>query len=480
LTATAHGTMNEDSGAVASIASFVNRTSLAEIDTGVRDSAARVIADTVGVIVAGTTGDLAGPLRSYVGQHVGRGDARILTWDLPVPSEVAAFANGTLGHALDFDDVVSVIPAHPSAIVVAALLAAEPGGSLSGAQLTEAYIVGVEVAAKVGQAIGLGHYNRGWHATGTIGIFGAIAALAKLLRLDESETRRAIGIGTSLASGLQCNFGTMTKPSHSGWAARSALVAVELARTGWTSNETALEGKGGFFDVYGTEQSSPASIALSLGNPYVFADPGVALKRYPCCYAVHRAVDGLRDLLGGPRTIGEIAEIRCSVPPTSLRPLLYPRPVTGLEGKFSMEYALAATTLDGSLDLQSFADPQVLRPEVAELYQRITVVEDKRCTVGDGTVRTVSAGTIGFVEVTVGFADGSSKTATVYKPKGSPVLPLDWADIRAKFLGCTSAAGVADASAAEVIDGLRHIEKVADLRALTRLLITADTATSRS
>ncbi len=206
LSATAHGTMNEDSGAVASIASFVNRASLAEIDAGIRDSAARVIADTVAVIVAGTTGDLAGPLRSYVGQHVGKGEARILTWDLPVPSEVAAFANGTLGHALDFDDVVSVIPAHPSAIVVAALLAAKPGGSLSGAQLTEAYIVGVEVAAKVGQAIGLGHYNRGWHATGTIGIFGAIAELAKLLRLDESQTRRAIGIGTSLASGLQCNF----------------------------------------------------------------------------------------------------------------------------------------------------------------------------------------------------------------------------------------------------------------------------------
>src|ERR1700735_642457 len=97
LTATAHGTRN--GGAVASIASFVNRASLAEIDAGVRDSAARVIADTVAVIVAGTTGDLAGPLRSYVGQHVGKGEARILTWDLPVPSEVAAFANGTLGHA---------------------------------------------------------------------------------------------------------------------------------------------------------------------------------------------------------------------------------------------------------------------------------------------------------------------------------------------------------------------------------------------
>lgn len=471
---------DKESGAAAAIAAFINKASLAEMDGDVRGSAARVIADTVAVIVAGTTGDLAGPLRGYVDQQVGMGDARILTWDLPVPNEVAAFANGTLGHALDFDDVVSIIPAHPSAIAVAALLAAEPSVPLSGARLAEAYIVGVEVAAKIGQAIGPGHYNRGWHATGTIGIFGAIAALAKLLRLDEQQTRRAIGIGTSMASGLQCNFGTMTKPSHSGWAARSALVAVELARCGWTSTETALEGKGGFFAVYGTEQSSAAAIAPSLGNPYVFADPGVALKQYPCCYAVHRAVDGLRGLLSGPRAVGDIAAIRCSVPPGGLRPLLYPRPKTGLEGKFSMEYALAATTLDGGLDLRSFADQQVLRPEVAALYDRITVQEEERCSVGDGTVRTNSAGTKGFVEVTVGFADGSEKTATIYKPKGSPVLPLDWTDIRVKFLGCTSAAGVADASAAEVMDGLENLEEIEDVHALTRLLTAADTATTRS
>lgn len=480
LTAAAGGMDDQETGAVAAIASYVKAASLAGIEADVRECAARVIADTIAVIVAGTTGDLARPLRRYVEQHAGKGDARILTWDLPVPNEIAAFANGTLGHALDFDDVVSVIPAHPSAIAVAALLAAEPAGPLSGARLAEAYIVGVEVAAKIGQAIGPGHYNRGWHATGTIGIFGAIAALAKLLELDESQTCRAIGTGTSLASGLQCNFGTMTKPSHSGWAARSALVAVELARCGWTSTETALEGKEGFFAVYGTEQSSAASIGPSLGSPYVFADPGVALKQYPCCYAVHRAVDGLRGLLGGPRTVRDIAAIRCSVPPGGLRPLLYPRPKTGLEGKFSMEYALAASTLDGSLDLHSFADQEVLRPEIAALYDRITVQEDERCSVGDGTVRTTSAGTRGFVEVTVGFADGSEKTAVIYKPKGSPVLPLDWADVRAKFLGCTRAAGVADARAAEVMDGLENLEEVRNVHALTRLLTTADTTTTRS
>lgn len=469
-----------DKGATAGIAAFVNGSSWGDIDDRVRGKAALVVADSIAAMIAGTTSDLAGPLRRYLGRYVGEGSSKVFAWGVTVPSELAAFANGTLGHALDFDDVVSIMPGHPSAVVLGALLAAKPTGTLSGAQLEEAYVVGVEVATKIGQAIGLGHYSRGWHATGTIGIFGAIAGLAKLFRLDEPTIRRAIGIGTSMAAGLKCNFGTMTKPSHTGWAARNALAAVELARNGWSSDEGALEGKGGFFAVYGTEQSAPASIAESLGNPYVFVDPGVALKRYPCCYAVHRAVDGLRSVLEGPRTLEEIAGIRCSVPPSGLGPLLYPRPKTGLEGKFSMEYALAATAIDGTLSLESFADQQVLRPDIAELYERITAQEEERCSVGDGTVRTLSPGTLGFVEVTVRFADGSSKTATVYTPKGSPVLPLDWSDVRDKFLNCASVAGVPEAHALKVIDSLEHLDKVPDLHALLSSLAVPDSASTRS
>lgn len=456
--------MNRE-GATASVAAFARNASLQDVDDIVRTRAAMAVADTIAVILAGTTGDVAGPLRSYVGQYVGQGHAKVLGWDLTVPGELAAFANGTLGHALDFDDAVLIIPMQTSAVVVAALLAARPAGVLTGAEFFEAYILGLEIAAKIGRAITLGHHSRGWHAAGTIAIFGAIAGLSKLLGLDEERIRYAIGIGTSMASGLQCNFGTMTKPLHSGSAARNALVAVELARSGWTSNEAALESNSGFFEVYGTDQSSTAAIAPSLGNPYVFEDPGVALKRYPCCYALHRAVDGLRSILEGPRAIEEVAEIRCSVPPGGLR-LLYPTPKTGLEGKFSLRYALAATVLDGSVDLGSFEDSQVLRPEVIELYERITVREEERCSVGDGSVRTLSPGTIGFVEVTVRFADGTSKTSTTYAPKGSPARPLEWSDVREKFLSCADVAGVREPDAREVIDALQHVEKVDDLNVL--------------
>jgi 2-methylcitrate dehydratase PrpD len=188
---------------------------------------------------------------------------------------------------------------------------------------------------------------------------------------------------------------------------------------------------------------------------------------------VHRAVDGVRGMLKGPVKMEEISAIRCSVPPTGLRPLLYARPKTGLEGKFSMEYALAATALDGTLSLDSFEDDQVLRPEIAELYGRILVQEEERCSVGDGTVRTTSAGTIGFVEVTVDFADGRSETATVFKPKGAPTLPFDWNDIREKFFNCASVAGVPDRAAHEVMDGLQDLVHVNDVNALLNLAVTA-------
>ncbi|MGA7836297.1 MAG: hypothetical protein WCA31_13910, partial [Acidimicrobiales bacterium] len=163
----------------------------------------------------------------------------------------------------------------------------------------------------------------------------------------------------------------------------------------------------------------------------------------------------------------------CNVPPTGLRPLLYKRPKTGLEGKFSMEYALAATVLDGTLNVNSFEDDQVRRPEIADLYERILVQEDERCTVGDGTVRTTSAGTIGFVEVTIDFTDGRSETATIYKPKGAPTLPFDWHDIREKFFSCATVAGVSDQAAHEVMDGLQDLTNVKDVNALLSLAVAS-------
>jgi 2-methylcitrate dehydratase PrpD len=199
------------------------------------DKAKKAIADTFAVILAGAGSQVAPSLLRYVEQANESGASPILGGGRTTSPEMAALVNGTFAHSLDFDDVLSMMPAHPSAVILLALLADPRAAKLPGGALIEAYVIGVEIGGKIGLAITVGHYNRGFHGTGTLAIFGALGALATRYRLDVTTTRTAFGIASSIASGLQRNFGTMTKPLHAGWASRSTLAAVNLARSGFTA-----------------------------------------------------------------------------------------------------------------------------------------------------------------------------------------------------------------------------------------------------
>ena len=203
----------------------------------------------------------------------------------------------------------------------------------------------------------------------------------------------AFGIASSMASGLQRNFGTMTKPLHAGWASRSALAAVNLARSGFTAAPDVLEAPAGFFAAYGVEESRPETAIKQLGNPWVIADPGLALKQFPCCYASHRGMDGvlqLRQRLG--LNAANLARLECRMPPGGMRVLIYPQPTTGLEGKFSLQYALAAGVLDGQYTLWSFTDEAVNRmldprPAGARLREGGPALRRRRSVTRDAQLR---------------------------------------------------------------------------------------------
>src|SRR5262249_54626829 len=341
--------------------------------------------------------------------------------------EMAALVNGTFGHALDFDDVLSLMPAHPSAVIIPALCAASRAGKLAGSAFIEAYVIGVEVGGQIGAAITVGHYHRGFHGTGTLAIFSALSALAKCYSLDLATTQTAFGIAASMASGLQRNFGTMTKPLHTGWASRSALAAIQLARIGFTAAADVLESPAGFFVAYGVEASHPEAAINRLGNPWVIVDPGLALKRFPCCYAAHRGMDGvlqLKQCLG--LNAANLERLECRMPPGGMRVLIYPQPQTGLEGKFSLQYALAAGVLDGTYSLWSFTDEAVNRPQIHDLLARINVGEDPRCADNDPLLETRSSGSRGFVEVEAILKDGRCKTVRVDQAPGHPSRQLTW------------------------------------------------------
>ena len=210
-------------------------------------------------------------------------------------------------------------------------------------------MLGFEVQARLGRAIGEAHYALGWHATSTFGTVGAAAASARMLGLDAARTATALSIAASLASGLQVNFGTMTKPLHAGWAARNGIVAASMAAAGLTASADATRG---------AEWSAPRivrwrgfdedAIVSKLGEEWDILSNGIGVKLYPCCYATHRAVDAALEIRER-MLLDEVAihadrieKIEVKVSKGGLTPLISEAPTTGLEAKFSMEYCVAA------------------------------------------------------------------------------------------------------------------------------------------
>ncbi|MDB6002665.1 MAG: mmgE/PrpD family protein [Rhizobacter sp.] len=439
------------------IARFIVDTPGAAIPAPAFERAGAAVVDTIGCMLAGSASELRDPVLNFLAQSGGSGKHPVAGTTVCTSAALAALANGSFCHALDFDDTLSMMPAHPSGVILPALLASLDEHT-DGARLLDAYVIGLEVGAKIGLGITNGHYRRGFHATGTLAIFSAVAALARLHRLDVATTRTAIGVAASMASGLRCNFGTMVKPLHSGWAAHNAVTSVALARSGMSAHPAALEASAGFFAAYGTEQSDTAVTQAALGAPFTLVTPGVALKKYPCIYLLHRPIEAvlkLREALAFKP--GDIDWIECRGAPGAFLPLITHLPATGLEGKFSLDYILAAGVVDGRHDLASFTDEAVNRAEVARLYPRLRRVEDERCLGGEMEPAKRSAGSIGFIEVTVRLLDGRQQTVRVDRPPGAPERPLSWSDLREKFLDCCRFAHLGQMRSARLFDAWRNL-----------------------
>ena len=459
-------------GATAAIAAFVVDTPSGDFPPESAEKAKKTIADTFAAIVAGAGSEVAEPLLRYLDAAHAPGPVPIMGTGVTTAPETAALVNGAFGAALDYDDVLSMMPAHPSAIILPAMLASLDGRRVHGQGLIEAHIMGVEVGGKIGLGMTNGHYRRGFHATGTLGVFAALAALIRLQRLDIATARQAFGIAATMASGVRRNFGTMTKPLHSGLAARSALTALRLAASGFTAAPDVLEAPAGFFATYGVAESDANVTVNGLGRPFVIVDPGLALKKFPCCYATHRAMDGLLELRAKLACdAASIDRIVCRMPPGGMQVLTYPRPATGLEAKFSLQYCLAAGVLDGKYALWTFTDAAVRRPEIAALYERIEVIEDAACRGDDPQFEQRSSGSRGLVEVEVRLRDGRTGRTRVERAPGSPARELSWDDLHAKFLDCAhQSQRVSESAANEAFETIRKLEQIEDVTRLTDLL----------
>jgi 2-methylcitrate dehydratase PrpD len=415
------------------LAEFVSSMRLGEVPTLALDRARDGIVDCIGVAIAGTGEECVRSARAALealGGKAERGTSVLIGSPSAAGPLASALHNGIAAHALDYDDITHPGNAHMSSCVVPALLAVLPDAHPLSDRFLEAYVTGYELGASLGQAIPRRFRHGRWHPTGVFGPIAAAAAVAKALELSPDQVMNALGTVASTAAGLAVNLGSMTKPLHAGRSAESGVLAASLAKAGFTSSGNAYDDDGYLVTFARTEaldevQAGAAEAFAQLGRSWhLCSDNGIAIKAYPSCGGTHPAIEAalrLRDLIGDE----EIVDVRLGTSSAAPGLLVHHRPSRGLQGKFSMEFTVAAAILDGEVKIATFSDSVATDPRMVALIEKMRPEIDPR--VIDSTEHAVI--------ITV------RTTANIYEERvdlarGKPDRWLSETVIRAKFADC--------------------------------------------
>ena len=452
-------------------AQFVVSTRYSDIPGEVLELGKKSILDALGLALSGSRAETAPLIQKYVKSlGVQPGSASVFGSAAKFPTRFAAFANGVAIHVDDFDDTqlavgkdrVYGLLVHPTVCVLPAALATAEVQAQSGKDLLLAYQIGVEVECKIAEAISPRHYEDGFHSTGTCGVFGGTAACARLKGLDTEHTVRAFAIAASHAAGLRENFGSMMKPFQAGHATESGVVATDFAALGWTGALQILEAQRGFFHAYGGGYD-PNSIVDRLGKPWTLQNPGVSIKPFPSGSLTHPGMTELLRLIREKSIrAADVEQVEVGTNRNMPNTLIHHQPKTGLEAKFSMEFCMAILLLDGRADLTKFTDAVVNRPDVQEMIKRVRFYTDPEAErAGYDKMTTI-------LKITL--KDGRTVTGRADFGKGSPTDPMTFDDVAEKFHGCAAFAEWPSAKSSKVVDLVRGLENVTDVRTITGLL----------
>lgn len=453
------GGSKEDVGVTKQLAEFVCGLNFEKIPPEVVELAKNAIMDCVGVALFGSTHSGSEKILAFVKSVGGKPHASVLGSGFKTSSPMAALANGYMAHATDWDDTITSMRAHPTATIFPAVLALGEMLGVSGDRILEAYIIGVEVGAKIGRGINPEHPKR-WHATGTLGCLGAAAGSAKILGLDVEQIRAALGIATSEAAGLRKNRGTSTKPFHAGNAARGGAVAALLAREGLRADPDILEGQFGFCNVYcGEEHYNLEKIVEGLGDPFEVYSPGFDIKQYPSCSRTHAGIDAILSLIEEHNIKSEeVKRIDCGVSYMAPLSLIYSKPKTGLEGKFSMGFCLAVALVDRKVSLEQFTDEKVSDPRAQSLMKKFHLYIRP-------DLKGVESSASNACTLKVRLRNGKEYIKSVDKNRGSAQNPLSREERVNKFRDCVK--GVLSQN--EVDRCLNLVEHMEELKTICQL-----------
>ena len=415
------------------------------------------VLDTVGVTLAGADDPSATIVAGVLSSG---GPSLLLGTDKRVGALDAALVNGTASHALDFDDCNNTLGGHPSAPILPALfaLADEIGGS--GREFITAYVAGFETECKISMGVNFYQYTRGWHPTSTIGVFGAAAACARLMKLDAERTATALAIAASLASGVKSNFGTYVKPLHVGHCARNGLFAALLARDDYTASPVAFEHKQGYFEVFNGKGNYDADkIVPAWGQPFDIVKPGIAIKQYPCCGSTHPAIDAMLDLVRQHDLKADAVErIQSWTHTRRLEHTNRADPQSTKDAKFSVQYCLARALTDRKVAIEHFEGESFRDAQVRSVMSRIEVAPY--------TTAQFSEDNHFGAEVKVTLRGGSVLGTKVQQPAGrTSANALSAERLKEKFDNCALRTLTPSATSA-VYEAIQRLETLEDARAV--------------
>ncbi len=415
---------NEPTGAgpTRTLAEFVANTQFEGLPEAVVAQAKRCILDCLGVALRGGEEPVAKMQAGLLERAAPRGPATVWASARRTGILEAALVNGTLGHALDFDDTYQPVPIHPSAPLLPALFALAETTPCDGRALLAAFATGCEASIRIGLALGRSHIEKGWHGTGTFGTFGAAAGAGKLLGLDAGQLTHALGIASVQAAGLiRAAVGTMCKPLHAGKAAMNGLLAACLARDGFTGPTEILEGRQCFGELFGGETLAAGKAVDGLGQRWEMLR--ISFKPYACCSQTHATADAVRALRQAHGLRPEdVKAITLTVNPVAANVAGFPQPASGLEGKFSLAYVATLALAGEPLGVDGFQEGRVARPDLQDICSRVTL----EVKPGMGDVETGAA---------IVTRDSRRLTHYVTVARGNPGNPLSDDEIQTKFLG---------------------------------------------
>jgi 2-methylcitrate dehydratase PrpD len=454
------------------LCAFVQRTDYKDIPADVVSAAKRAILDNLAVTMSGSQEPSGKIICDMVKESGSPPEATVIGAHFKASAELAALANGTSAHTQDYDDCLDFPTAglaHPTAGTFSGLLTMAEKHHRSGKDLILAYCLGVEAYGKTGLLVvqsGVG--NRGWEWTGTLGVIGGTVGLSKMMKLDEEQTKNALGIASTMANSLIRNFGSFAGHLHGGNAARNAIESVKLAMKGYDSTgPDPMEGRGGYYNAFSgdlepLDEKVQKERAATFGNPWNLVRPGLMFKYYPCAHISHfGAYAGQMLRKEHAFDWRDITDIEFRQPERLRRNSAPPDPETGVQGRFNMGYCLCRALIHGTIEPSFFTDEAVHDPDTRGLMKKL------RWTVNP--VEDVP-GPFGHQEVVLTMKTGEKLSYRVDHPKGEPQNPQTPEELDAKFVKCAKYARYGEPVISRVRDMVANLDKVYDVSELTALL----------